>query len=187
MAERRISSVIVTDSEGHPWGVLTERDILRAMDEERPGTTQLADFMSAPVITVPPSMPMEAAYQLALREGVRHLVLVDEEDQVAGVVSETDFRLHLQLSLLAGRRSVLSVMGHTVLTLPPDASLRQAVHLMDCRRASCVVVVEAECPVGIITERDIARAYAAQYLRQKSGCLCMNSSDFRSLENPVVD
>jgi len=26
-----------------------------------------------------------------------------------------------------------------------------------------------------------------QYLRQKSGCLCMNSSDFRGLENPVVD
>jgi len=161
MAERRISSVIVTDPEGRPWGVLTERDLLRAMDEERPGATQLADFMSAPVITVPLSMPMEAAYQLALREGVRHLVLVDEQDQLAGVVSETDFRLHLQLSRQAGRRSVLSVMGHTVLTLPPEASLRQAVHLMDCRRASCVVVVEAECPVGIITERDIARVYAA--------------------------
>jgi len=33
----------------------------------------------------------------------------------------------------------------------------------------------------------ILAAGVFQYLRQKSGCLCMNSSDFRGLENPVVD
>ena len=40
---------------------------------------------------------------------------------------------------------------------------------------------------GSVSVVDLKSAQVLQYLRQKSGCLCMNSSDFRGLENPVVD
>jgi len=160
MSNRRISSVVVTDAEGHPQGVVTERDLLRALEEKLGSDTAVGVFMSTPVVVLPLSTSTESAYQTALREGVRHLVLVDQNGVVAGVVSETDFRLHSNLSLLAGRRSVSSAMGHSVISLPPEASIQQAIQLMERRRASCVVVVEQEVPVGIVTERDFTRFFA---------------------------
>ena len=38
----------------------------------------------------------------------------------------------------------------------------QALNLMQAQRASCVVMVEEEKPVGIVTERDVVRFYARE-------------------------
>ena len=97
-----------------------------------------------------------------MREGIRHLVLVDDDGAVAGVVSETDFRLHLNLTALAGHRQVISVATRTVPSLPANSSLMQALNLMQAQRETCVVVVEDEKPVGIVTERDVVRFYARE-------------------------
>ena len=109
MAEKRISSLVVTDANGHPVGIVTERNMLRAMQSGCPQETALQEVMSAPVITVPQSISCLDAYQLCLRDGIRHLVIVDGEQRLLGVISETDFRLHLNLTALAGRRKIATV------------------------------------------------------------------------------
>ncbi|MBI3902559.1 MAG: PAS domain S-box protein [Nitrosomonadales bacterium] len=160
MAQRRISSIVVTDNSNHPLGIVTERNILHAMQAGCPQDTNLRDIMSSPVITVPPSITTLDAYQLCLRNGIRHLVIVDESGLLAGVVSETDFRLHLNLTALAGRRKVVSIAKRSAVVLPPTSSLMQSLDLMQAQHKSCVVVVENEKPVGIITERDVVRFYS---------------------------
>src|SRR5512142_2097292 len=95
MAQHHFSSIVVVDAERHPVGIVTERDILQAMYAAQPAATPLSAVMSAPVVTLPGSAPCLDAYQICMREGIRHLVLVDEAGGIAGVVSETDFRLHL--------------------------------------------------------------------------------------------
>jgi diguanylate cyclase (GGDEF)-like protein/PAS domain S-box-containing protein len=95
-----------------------------------------------------------------MRDGIRHLVIISEDKKLFGVVSETDFRRLINLSVLAGRRQVASVMSRSVFIQSPDASLREALDLMESRRDTCVVAVEAERPVGIVTERDIVRLYS---------------------------
>ncbi|HEX8978301.1 MAG TPA: PAS domain S-box protein [Parasulfuritortus sp.] len=160
MAERRISSILVVDDAKQPLGIVTERNILRAMQAGQAADTPVAEAMSAPIISVPELMTCQEAYLLCQRKGIRHLALVDETGKLSGVVSETDFRLHLHLTTLAGRRPVAAVMTRTVLSLPPDADLKRALELMDAHCDNCVVVVEHNRPVGIVTERDVVRLYA---------------------------
>jgi diguanylate cyclase (GGDEF)-like protein/PAS domain S-box-containing protein len=160
MAERHYSSIVVTDDARRPVGIVTERNILHAMRSGSPPDAPLRASMSAPVVTLPGDSAALEAYQTCLRESIRHLVLVDEQGVVSGVVSETDFRQHLNLTALAGRRQVLAVARHSVTSLPPHSSLLQALNLMQAQRESCVIVVDDERPVGIVTERDVVRFYS---------------------------
>ena len=162
MRERRISSIVVTDDGGHPAGIVTERNILHAMQAGFPRETRLGEIMSAPVITVPESTTTLDGYHLCLSHGIRHLVIVDDKGALSGVASETDFRLHLNLTALAGRRRVASVAKRSAVVLPPATSLQQALDLMLSQRKSCVVVGENEKPVGIVTERDVVRFYSGE-------------------------
>ena len=82
--------MVVTDGEGHPQGVVTERDLLRALDEKLASDTAVGMFMSTQVVVLPLSISIESAYQTALREGVRHLVLVDEYGVVQGLLTPYD-------------------------------------------------------------------------------------------------
>ncbi len=162
MAQRRFSSIVVTDAAGHPVGIVTERNVLNAMHAGLPSETSLRTAMSAPVVVMRGTTQCLDGYQTCMREGIRHLVLVDDEGTVAGVVSETDFRLHLNLTVLAGRRQVISVAQRSITSLPPHGSLMQALNMMRAQRETCVVVVEDEKPVGIVTERDVVRFYSRE-------------------------
>lgn len=160
MAEQHISSIVVVDAANHPVGIVTERDIVKAMHDDYARGKTLQAVMSSPVITVPANMPSEEAYHTCLARGIRHLVLVNDTQVLTGVVSETDFRLHMSLATLTGRRRVSSIMTRAVLSLPPSASLKAALAQMQAHGDNCVVVVDEERPIGIVTERDIVRLYA---------------------------
>src|SRR5512142_676282 len=82
MAQHHFSSIVVTDAERHPVGIVAERDILQAMYAAQPVATPLSAVMSAPVVAVSGSMPCLEAYQTCMREGIRHLVLVDDAGAV---------------------------------------------------------------------------------------------------------
>jgi PAS domain S-box-containing protein len=47
--------------------------------------------------------------------------------------------------------------SRAIVTVGPDTPMSKAVALMDERRISCLVVVDQEIPVGILTERDLVR------------------------------
>ncbi len=160
MSRQHISSIVILDAGERPVGILTERNILRAMQSGHDPETPVEQVMSAPVVTVNASTDETQAYRLCLQENIRHLVVVNDEGRLAGVLSETDFRLHMQLEVIAGHRQVASVMSRTVLALPPEAELGLALNLMHAQKDSCVVVVDGAIPVGILTERDVVRFYA---------------------------
>jgi len=56
---------------------------------------------------------------------------------------------------------ILAAKGHEVVTVEPQRTLLEVAHLLDEKRIGAVVVSDADHPVlGIISERDIARAVA---------------------------
>jgi diguanylate cyclase (GGDEF)-like protein/PAS domain S-box-containing protein len=162
MAQRRFSSIIVTDDTRHPVGIITERNILRAMHDGIVGSTALQAVMSAPVIVMSGDTLVLEGYRTCQREGIRHLVLVDEAGVISGVVSETDFRQHLDLTVLAGRRRISTIAQRTGIAMPPETLLKQALDLMDSQHKSCVIVVAEGKPLGIVTERDVVRLYSSK-------------------------
>jgi CBS domain-containing protein len=86
MNSQNVGAVIVKDH-GRLIGILTERDMLRAMAARvHTSDARVRNFMTADPITAPADMDLEAAAQVMLDNGFRHLPVVDGSN-VIGVVS----------------------------------------------------------------------------------------------------
>jgi CBS domain-containing protein len=88
MAEHEVGAITVTQ-EQRPIGIFTERDLLRRVVLERrdPGQTRVSDVMSAPVDAVPPDLSFEEAVTIMRTRQHRHLVVVNEQGAVTGIVA----------------------------------------------------------------------------------------------------
>ena len=60
--------------------------------------------------------------------------------------------------------SVKDIMTKSVTTIKVDNSVFEAAELMNSKAIGCLVIVEAEAPVGMVTERDIVRRIVAKKL-----------------------
>lgn len=89
MWRQQTGSLLIIE-DGRLAGILTERDVLRAIAlGTDPDRTSVDDVMTAEVFTVTPGMQLqEAARQMAAR-WIRHLPVV-ENDRLLGVVSMRD-------------------------------------------------------------------------------------------------
>jgi CBS domain-containing protein len=88
MVERNVGAVLVLD-DGKLAGILTERDILRAVARGLGDSPRVADCMTAHPETIAPDDTTEHAAVLMLHGGFRHLPVVDGDDLV-GVLSIRD-------------------------------------------------------------------------------------------------
>ncbi len=88
MVEREVGAVLVLDGE-RLAGILTERDVLRAVARGLRDTTRVADCMTAHPETIAPDDTTEHAAVLMLHGGFRHLPVVEGDDLV-GVISIRD-------------------------------------------------------------------------------------------------
>lgn len=77
-------------------GVLSERDVVRALAEDAdPDTVWSSDVMTPEPISVSPGDPLDRALQLMVDGGIRHLAVMDA-DELAGVVSLRDVAMALR-------------------------------------------------------------------------------------------
>jgi CBS domain-containing protein len=86
MTTRNVGAVVVKDH-GRLIGILTERDMLRAMAARvHTSNARVRQWMTADPITVAPDMSLDEAAQVMLDHGFRHLPVVNGSE-VLGVVS----------------------------------------------------------------------------------------------------
>ena len=89
MQDNVIGSVVVQE-EGRTVGIMTERDVLRAVAEGRnPEQTTVADLMTKNVVSAGPNWDVVVAASVMTAHRIRHLV-VQEQDRVLGVLSLRD-------------------------------------------------------------------------------------------------
>jgi CBS domain-containing membrane protein len=135
------------------------------------GTLRVRDVMSRDVITVERNDSLALADDQFARARVRHLVVVDEDGGIAGVISSRD----LFKGALAGafgygavaQRKTLEmlvakeVMSTGVVATSPEAQLADAARIMVDRKIGCLPVLDGGKLVGIITEGDFVALAAA--------------------------
>jgi len=87
MTEVNVGAVVVKDY-GRLIGILTERDMLKAMAARvHTSEARVRQWMTEDPITAPADMDVEEAARIMLDNGFRHLPVVDETGKVTGVVS----------------------------------------------------------------------------------------------------
>ena len=88
MSGGRVGAVVVMD-EGKLVGILTERDLMRAVGDTGVEGSTVADWMTRDPETIDPSESTEMAATLMIHGGFRHLPVV-ASGNVVGVVSIRD-------------------------------------------------------------------------------------------------
>jgi CBS domain-containing protein len=90
MSSRNISCVVVMRHQD-AVGILTEKDVLKRVValHRDPGATPVADVMSRPIVALPPAHSIMCASRIMDRMRIHRLV-VKENKQVCGIVSQTD-------------------------------------------------------------------------------------------------
>ncbi len=93
MTERGVGAVVVSDY-GRMIGILTERDIMRAVaDRIHSSEARVREWMTADPITATRETPVDVAGRTMLEHGFRHLPVVDGERAI-GIVSIRDLAEH---------------------------------------------------------------------------------------------
>ncbi|MEV0132273.1 CBS domain-containing protein [Dactylosporangium sp. NPDC050688] len=90
MSRHRVGSAIVVDPDGEGVGIITERDILKALGADLdPDVERTAAHITWEVVYASPTWTIEEAASAMVRGGFRHLVVLDG-DEVLGVISVRD-------------------------------------------------------------------------------------------------
>src|ERR1700733_5706729 len=89
MWRQQTGSLVIADG-GRLAGIITERDVLRAVAlGADPDKSTVDDVMTAEVVTVGPDMDVQDAARLMAARWVRHLPVLDGEE-ILGVVGMRD-------------------------------------------------------------------------------------------------
>jgi signal-transduction protein with cAMP-binding, CBS, and nucleotidyltransferase domain len=88
MWEQQTGSLLVTDGEDLV-GIVTERDVLRAVGTGTPLDTPVSAMMSKDLITVDPGTSLREAARVMTEKWIRHLPVL-EGGKLVGIVSQRD-------------------------------------------------------------------------------------------------
>lgn len=180
MKQEGLGSLVVV-KDGSPLGIVTDRDLMMETLCNRldPGTVRVGEVVSGPLVSVGQETPVREAVRIIRRQGVRRLPVVDEKQQLVGIVAADDL-----LSLIAAELSGLAVAvraqspgadapqpgGTTaaadryrkeVATIAAEASARDAADAMKAHGVGALVVLRDAKPAGIVTDRDLLERVVA--------------------------
>lgn len=176
MSNKAISSVVVVEGR-RPVGIFTERDALRIIPELLDTkTTTVGSLMSGNPVVAPKHLDLFEAYHLCAQKNIRHLIIVNDEGDLFGIASDTDFMKVLGLDVFSGEENVENMMSFDTSSLTKHATLNDAIVLMVKSTVRAVVITEAKKPIGIITERDLVSLGRKHIDSNKSLAEVMSSS-----------
>jgi len=136
------------------------------MAEKSTEPVAVQDLMARNPATLDRNETLDLAETVMKLGRIRHMPVV-EAGKVVGILSQRDlFRSALVVALEFGQKTtsaliktirVKEVMSQSVITIAPDASVKEAARVMIERKIGCLPVVERDKLVGLITETDILR------------------------------
>jgi signal-transduction protein with cAMP-binding, CBS, and nucleotidyltransferase domain len=127
---------------------------------------RIADVMSHPVVTAPPTATIGAASQIMITERVGSLIVVDGEGRAAGIATERDILRAVALHGAAAADTPLAeVMSRPVYTVPADAFVFVAFGRMPRLGVRHLLVVDdAGRPAGVVSVSVLMQLRASRAL-----------------------
>ncbi|MFM6090786.1 MAG: GAF domain-containing protein [Dolichospermum sp.] len=160
------SSCVLIVENNRPVGIFTEQNVVRVSTQTDLENLTLCDVISHPVITLQESKFTDLFFALNLfqHHRIRHLPLVDEENQLVGLLTYESLRQILRTVDLLRLRLVHEVMTTNILCADANVSILEIARLMAENQVSAVMIVETQAsltiPLGMVTERDLVQLKA---------------------------
>ena len=135
------------------------------------GNCRLDRVMTSDVVCIDMDLTLGKAIELCSEKRIRHLPVLDENNRLAGIVTDRDLRYFLspRIGTLSENtsdreslhRRVHQMMVRCVVYATADTGLPEAAQLMLTNRIGCLPVVDGDRRViGIITTTDLLRYIA---------------------------
>jgi len=168
------SVIIVVDNK--PVGILTEHDLLSLPPSTSAALSEpVSTRMSQPVHTISVHATPQSAIVRMRDRGVRHLVTIDADGCLVGIISQTDLIRHVGDKKPFIANDVADAVRQSTVFAHKDIrvwELRQRMHSEKCDSAIISGFPDdqpAELQTGIITERDILRHLAEEHENLTAG------------------
>ena len=133
---------------------------------------KVKNIMTTEVVTLKVNEELSLASDIMTLARIRHLPVV-EGDHLVGIISQRDlFKASLASVMSHGYRetrdhlkkiTIKEVMAKDVVTIGPEAEIREAGHIMLEKKIGCLPVVQNENLVGMLTETDILQFYVLHH------------------------
>jgi tRNA nucleotidyltransferase (CCA-adding enzyme) len=133
----------------------TLKTLLERLIATIPHPLTARDLMSSPVRTIRPSTTIEQAQRILLRYGHSGLSVVDENDQLVGIISRRDLDLALHHGF--SHAPVKGYMTRDIKVINPDTLLPEIESLMVTYDVGRLPVLQDDKLMGIVTRTDVLR------------------------------
>jgi signal-transduction protein with cAMP-binding, CBS, and nucleotidyltransferase domain len=102
MVKKKVGSVIIIDKKNHPIGIITERDMVKrvCLKDVAASRIKLEEIMSAPLITIMSYDSIDTASQVMVKNNIKRVVVLEEDNRIVGLLSVTDINRRLAKILL---------------------------------------------------------------------------------------
>jgi len=161
-------------------GIVSRTDLARVIAElPEFDEVHVRDIMTPNPQTVSEDDTLDHAIRLMQSLGERSLPVVDPHGHLIGVVGMRDVqdvfarpKERVETGTIVGEKvklelQVKGVMRYPVVTVGPDASVRQAAELMAKNGISSVITVEKDAPVGVVTKLDLTELLVGRKEREE--------------------
>ena len=153
MSDQRISCLVIMDY-GNVVGIITETDVLRRVGNKSNDLyrTELSQIMSSPVESASSDLSILQAGKIMGRKHIKRLPII-ENGKLVGIVTQTD--LVRALTSYGMWRDVSEIMSRNLACVQTDSSVADAAEIMTVRKISCIIVMDGNNVVGILTQKDL--------------------------------
>lgn len=171
IVNRKIGGFPVVDPESVVQGIVTERDVMKALLTEK-DSRKVREIMSRSLKVIEPDAPISTVTKEMVRQKFRRLPVVSG-GVLFGIVTNSDVIRYLGSGrvfekLVTGSISevmelpVRTILSGDLITTTPDCIVSDAAKEMLQKGIGALPVIEASRLVGLVTEFDLVRAFSTE-------------------------
>jgi PAS domain S-box-containing protein len=168
----RQKSAILILQEQKPIGIWTEADALN-LNLNNPAflETKMSDVMQTPVVSMEAKKPITDAVAIMRSKGIRHLVVVDNEGNASGVISQSDIIYTHGVESFMTVKDVNSIAFRRPFVIRENVPVAELVFQMRHQHTDILIIDLANRALFSFTERDLIDLIANRCLNVLIGNL----------------